>query len=72
MNISVDAADGFIPVVVTAGSPLSESQQSDRISEQEFMASLMAMMSSIDTELHLLNARFEEAFDTGLDGGDTE
>lgn len=70
MNISVDAADGFIPVVVTAGSPLSESQQADRTNELEFRSSLIATLSSIDTELHLLNARFEEAFDTGLDGGD--
>ncbi len=72
INISINAADGFIPVIATAGSPLSESQQSDRIEGQEFMRSLMAMLSSIDTELHLLNARFEEAFDTGLDGGDEE
>ncbi len=70
MNISVNAADGFIPVVVTAGSPLSESQQSDRINELKFRNALLATMGSIDTELHLLNARFEEAFDTGLDGGD--
>jgi hypothetical protein len=70
LNISVNAADGFIPVVVTAGSPLSESQQADRISELEFRSSLVATMGSIDTELHLLNARFEEAFGTGLDGSD--
>lgn len=72
MNISVNAADGFIPVVVTAGSPLSESQQDDRINELEFRTSLMATLSSIDTELHLLNSRFEEAFNTGLGGGDAE
>lgn len=70
INISVGPADGFIPVVVTAGSPLSESQQADRINELEFRSSLMETLGSIDTELHLLNARFEEAFDTGLDGGD--
>jgi len=72
INVSIDSADGFIPVVVTAGSPLSESQQSDRISEQEFMQILLAKLSSLDTELHLLNARFEEAFETGLDGRDAE
>lgn len=70
VNISIDGANGFIPVVATAGSPLSESQQSDRINEQESMQAILVTLGSIDTELHLLNARFEEAFDTGLDGGD--
>jgi hypothetical protein len=72
INVSIDGADSFIPVIATAGTPLSEIQQTDRINEQEFMRSLLTILGSVDHELHLLNARFEEAFDTGLDGSDTE
>jgi hypothetical protein len=49
---------------------LRDSESKDRISEQEFRQSLLVALDSINTELHLLNARFEEAFETDIDGGD--
>lgn len=70
VNVSIDAADGFIPVIATAGSPLSESQQSDRLSELEFRQIALACMQSINDELRLINARLEEALETGIERGD--
>jgi len=49
---------------------LRDSPAKDRISEQEFRQSLLVTLDSINIELHLLNARFEEAFDTGIEGRD--
>ena len=66
VNVSINGADGFIPVVATAGSPLSESQESDRISEQEFRSEVITSLCGTNQLLRLLNARFEEAFSTRI------
>jgi hypothetical protein len=67
MNISDCSNNGFLPTI----SPiLSGQQRTDRLDEQEFRQALLAGMADLSTELHLLNARFEEAFETEIEGGD--
>ena len=61
---------GWSPIVQTDTGNVSEGEEQKQISEQEFRQALLAMLSSIDQELHLLNARFEEAFETEINGGD--
>lgn len=58
------------PIIETDTGNKSEGEEQKQISEQEFRQALLATLSSIDQELHLLNARFEEAFETEIEGGD--
>ncbi len=60
----------WTPIVEVDSGNASESEEQKHIDEQEFRQALLATLSSIDHELHLLNARFEEAFETEFEGGD--
>ena len=54
--------------------PLIETQDSNQdemdISEAKFRSSILIALSSINSQLCLLNARFEEAFETTIEGED--
>lgn len=54
--------------------PLVETVTEDEgliMSEATYRVRSLAMLGAIECELKLLNDRFEEAFETGIEGGDT-
>jgi hypothetical protein len=68
LNVSSMAEQGFAPP--SASDPSNQEREDATISEQEFRSRMLAKMESMNQELHLLNLRFEEAFETDIDGGD--
>lgn len=62
----------WTPIIEVDTGNASEGERQKEISEQEFRQATIGLLSSVNDELHLLNARFEEAFETHLDGSDAE
>lgn len=60
----------WTPIVETDTGNASKGEQQKEIDEQEFRRALLTWLGSIDQQLRLLNERFEEAFETEVEGGD--
>lgn len=70
INVRIVGESGWGPLIEIDAGNASEDEKQKEIGEQEYRKAVIVTLSSIDQELHLLNARFEEAFETGLDGSD--
>ncbi len=70
INIRVVGESGWGPLVEVDTGNASEDEKQKEITELEFRRALLTHQSSINQELRLLNARFEEAFETDIEGVD--
>lgn len=59
------------PLVEVDSGNKSESEQIKELSEQEWRQKMIVVLCGIDRQLYLLNARFEEAFETAIEETDT-
>lgn len=69
VNIIPMSEHGFSPS--SASDPSLDDREMNLISEQEFRTAILVTLGSLDRELHLLNLRFEEAFETDIEEGDS-
>ena len=60
----------FTPIIDVDTGNKSESEQKKELIEIDDRGSLLVVLGSIDNQLRLLNARFEEAFETQIEEAD--
>ena len=60
----------WTPIFDIDGSNLSESEKERLIDERTFRTAILAEVGAINQELCLLNARFEETFETHIESTD--
>ena len=61
---------GFFPVDQASPDTQTETERLDELKELEFRTAMLASLGSIAQQLCLLNARFEETFETQIEGID--
>lgn len=60
----------WTPLIEIDSGNKSASEQEKELTELEFKRKLLSTLGAIESELKLLNARFEEAFETHIEGHD--